>query len=378
MLSPNLFNADEIVEGLLPWVRCESPTSHVAGVNRMMDLAAADLARLGATIERTPGTDGYGDIVVGRFGGTAPTNSAGILILSHLDTVHQVGTLEGRLPLRRDGDRYYGPGIYDMKGGVRIAMHALEVLRQAGSGAKLPVTYMLVPDEEVGSPSSRAAIEAEARQHKYVLVTEPCKNGVVVTGRFAFQRFWVTVHGQPAHAGAANRQGRSAIRAMAAIVDRIERMTDFDRGMTFSVGTIAGGTFVNVMPIECRAQVLTVAPTRAVFEEVGRLMQALESENDGVRVTVEPGPVRPLWEPHRETMALFEKAHGLAAGIGFELRHGSFGGGSDGKFTGALGVATLDGLGVDGAGAHTFEEHLLVSSLVPRCRLFAELLATLD
>ncbi len=185
------------------------------------------------------------------------------------------------------------------------------------------------------------------------------------------------MHGQPAHAGAANRQGRSAIRAMAAIVDRIERMTDFDRGMTFSVGTIAGGTFVNVMPIECRAQVLTVAPTRAIFEEVGRHMKALENENDGVRVTVEPGPVRPLWEPHRETMALFEKAHGLAAGVGFELRHGSFGGGSDGNFAGALGVATLDGLGVDGAGAHTFEEYLLVSSLVPRCRLFAELLAEL-
>ncbi|MDX2156549.1 MAG: M20/M25/M40 family metallo-hydrolase [Hyphomicrobiaceae bacterium] len=378
MLSPSLFNADEIIEGLLPWVRVESPTSHVPGVNRMMDLAAADLVRLGATIERTPGTQGYGDIVVGRLGGTEPTNSAGILVLSHLDTIHVLGTLDDRLPLRRDGDRYYGPGIYDMKGGVRIAMHALEVLRRSGTPPRLPVSYMLVPDEEVGSPFSREAIEAEARRHKYVLVTEPCKSGVVVTGRFAFQRFWVTVHGRPAHAGATNRQGRSAIRAMARLIERIEGLTDFDRGMTFSVGTIAGGTYVNVMPIECRAQVLTVAPTPEIFEEVGRLMRALEDENDGIRVTVERGPVRPLWTPHRETMALFEKAHGLAAGIGFELKHGSFGGGSDGNFTGALGIATLDGLGVDGGGAHTFEEHLLVSSLEPRCRLFAELLATLS
>ena len=378
MLSASLFDADEILSGLLPWVRCESPTADVVGVNRMMDMAAEDLSRLGATIERTPGRDGFGDIVVGRLGGTEPTNSAGILILSHLDTVHLVGTLDGRLPLRRDGDRYYGPGIYDMKGGVRIAMHALEVLRRAGVQPRLPVSYMLVPDEEVGSPSSREAIEAEAKRHKYVLVTEPCKNGVVVTGRFAFQRFWVTVHGRPAHAGANNRLGRSAIRAMARLVERIEGMTDFDRGMTFSVGTIQGGTFVNVMPIECRAQVLTVAPTQAIFEEVATRMKALEDEDDGIRVTVEQGPVRPLWEPHRETMGLYEKAHGVARDLGFELKHGSFGGGSDGNFTGALGVATLDGLGVDGAGAHTFEEHLLVSSLVPRCRLFAELLRSLS
>jgi glutamate carboxypeptidase len=295
------------------------------------------------------------------------TNSPGILILSHLDTIHPVGTLAGRLPLRRDGDRYFGPGIYDMKGGVAIAIEALKIARENG-GVALPVTYMLIPDEEIGSPSSRERIEEEAKRHKYVLVTEPCKNGVIVTGRFAFQRFWIDVEGRPAHAGATNRQGRSAIRAMARLIEQIENMTDFERGMTFSVGTIEGGTFVNVMPIRCRAQVLTVAPTQAIFEEVAQRMMALESENDGVTVRVERGPVRPLWQPHRPTMALYEKAHEIAASIGFKLDHGSFGGGSDGNFTGALGVATLDGLGVDGASAHTFEEHILVSSLVPALR----------
>ncbi len=366
MLRTELFNVDTILDRLLPWVREESPTNHVIGVNRMMDLVGADLASIGGTLERIPGTGGRGDIVLARFAGRDGTNSPG------------VGTLAGRLALRRDGDRYFGPGIYDMKGGVAIAVEALKIVREQARGAALPVTFMLIPDEEIGSPSSRERIEEEAKRHKYVLVTEPCKNGVVVTGRFAFQRFWIDVEGRPAHAGATNRQGRSAIRAMARLIEQIENMTDFERGMTFSVGTIEGGTFVNVMPIRCRAQVLTVAPTQPIFDEVASRMAAFESENDGITVKIERGPVRPLWQPHRQTMALYEKAHELAASIGFKLEHGSFGGGSDGNFTGALGVATLDGLGVDGASAHTFEEHILVSSLVPRCRLFAELLRTLD
>ncbi len=378
MLSTGYFNADEILEGLVPWVRIESPTMDVAAVNQMMDLAAADMTALGGTLQRVPGVDGYGDILIARLPGAEPAANAGILILSHLDTVHLKGTIAGRLPIRRDGDRYFGPGIYDMKGGVRIAIEALHALRKSDIRPRLPITYMFVPDEEVGSPTSRERIESEARRHKYVLVTEPCKSGMVVTGRFAFQRYWITAHGRPAHAGANNANGRSAIRAIARLVERIETMTDFDRGMTFSVGRIEGGTFVNVMPIEARAEVLAVAPNQLVYDEIAERLNALESENDGIRVTVERGPVRPLWTPHRETMALFEKAHRLAAEVGFVLKHGSFGGGSDGNFTGALGIATLDGLGVDGAGAHTFEEHLLVSSLVPRCRLFAELLRTLD
>ena len=378
LLPASHFDAERIIAGLLPWVRVESPTTSLSGVNRMMDLAAEDMRALGARIERIDGEGRVGDTVIARFAGANASAGPGILILSHLDTIHVPGTLAGRLPLRRDGDRYFGPGIYDMKGGVRIAIEALRVLRAADAWPQLPISFLFVPDEEIGSPASRERIEDEARRHRYVLVTEPCKNGVVVSGRFAFQRFNIAVHGRPAHAGANNRQGRSAIRAMSRLVERIEQMTDFDRGMTFSVGRIAGGTFVNVMPIECTAEVLTVAPTEAIFEEVAERMRGLECESDGIRITVERGAVRPLWTAHAATMSLFETAHAIAGDLGFELKHGSFGGGSDGNFTGALGVATLDGLGVDGAGAHTFEEHLLVSSLVPRCRLFAELLRTLD
>jgi glutamate carboxypeptidase len=378
MLPASDFDTERILDGILDWVRVESPTYHAAGVNRMMDLASIDLRSMGGKIERLPGRDGYGDIVLARFPGTGGATGPGILVLSHCDTIHPVGTLAGPLPIRREGDKLFGPGVYDMKGGIRIAMEALRIVLARGVGPRLPLTFMLVPDEEVGSPFSRDAIEREASRHAHVLVTEPCKGGVVVTGRFAFQRFWVAVHGRPAHAGANNREGRSAIRAMARTIERIEDMTDFSRGMTFSVGTIEGGTFVNVMPILCRAQVLTVAPTQEIFAEVGAKMKALEGEEDGVRIVVERGPVRPLWSPHAATMGLYEKARGIAAELGFELRHGSFGGGSDGNFTGAMGVATLDGLGVDGAGAHTFGEHLLISSIVPRCRLFAELLARLE
>jgi glutamate carboxypeptidase len=220
-------------------------------------------------------------------------------------------------------------------------------------------------------------IEAEAARHRYVLVPEPSRGGTAVTGRHAFQRFRISTHGRPAHAGATNRQGRSAISAMARLIAKIEAMSDFEAGETYAVGVVQGGQWVNVVPIECHAQVLCVSPTQESVERVRRNMLGLAGEADGVRIDVEPGPVRPLFRAHDGTMALYSQARRLAADIGFDLRHGQFGGGSDGNFTGALGIATLDGLGVDGGGAHTHEEHLLISSLAPHARLIAGLFETL-
>lgn len=372
----NAFDAGEILDAILEWVRVESPTYDAGAVNRMMDAAEAEMRALGAAIEREPGRDGYGDTLTARFRGRR--DGPGVLVLGHLDTVHPVGTIDGRLPVRRDGDRVYGPGIFDMKGGMSLATYALaQTLRQSGA-PELPVTVMFVPDEEVGSPSTRARIEAEARAHRYVLVPEPGRPGnTVVTGRHAFQRFTVVTHGRPAHAGATNRDGRSAIRAMARLIEEIESKSDFARGVTYSVGVVAGGQWVNVIPIECRAQVLAVAPDEAAFDEVAATMMALSGERDGVRIEVERGPVRPLFRAHPGTMDLYGRARAIAADLGVDLRHGQFGGGSDGNFTGALGIATLDGLGVLGGGAHTHEEHLLVSSLEGRARLLAGLFETL-
>jgi glutamate carboxypeptidase len=273
----------------------------------------------------------------------------------------------------------YGPGILDMKGGARLGIEAVRALRRENISPKLPVTFMFTPDEEVGSPSSRERIEGEAKRHKFILVPEPLRPwGDVVTGRHAIQRFNVRTHGAPSHAGLTKAQGRSAIAKMAQLITRIEAMTDYERGTTYSVGTLKGGTFVNVVAATCEAQVLCVAPSDELLEEVRANMRALEGEEDEVRIEVEQGVVRPVAKPHQKTMALYEVACGLAGKIGLEFGHCQSGGGSDGNFTGALGLATLDGLGVAGAGAHTFEEHLLISSLAPRCCLLAGLLETLQ
>lgn len=367
-------DAEEILAGIAEWVRIESPTHHVAGVNRMMDVAAETMRRLDARIVRSAGGGGFGDVVSARlpWGG----DGAGILVLAHLDTVHAVGTLD-RLPLHRDGDRVWGPGIFDMKGGAYLAPYALRQLLAAGHRPRLPMQFLFIPDEEVGSPSTRPLIEREARGHKYVLVIEPSRSDKLVTGRHAFLRFTLHVHGQPAHAGADNLRGRSAIRAMASLIERVESFSDFERGVTYSVGTVGGGTFVNVVPTECHAEVLCVAPTAAAFEEIVGRMGSLDGERDGIRVEVERGPVRPLFTAQEGTLALYARARAIANQLGFDVGHGQFGGGSDGNFTGALGIPTLDGLGVQGDGAHTDHEHLLVSSLEPRARLLAGLFESL-
>lgn len=372
------FDAEAMLAALRPWVECESPTWDAAAVDLMVDLAARDMALMGATIERIPGRMGFGGCVRARFphGSMAP----GILVLGHLDTVHPVGTLAA-LPFRRDGGACYGPGIYDMKGGNLLCLEALRQLARADVATPLPVTVLFTSDEEVGSPSTRDLIEAEAARHRYVLVPEPARreaNGTpgVVTGRYAIARFDLRATGRPSHAGARLAEGRSAIRAMCRNVLAIEEMTSED--CTFSVGVIRGGQWVNCVATTCDAEALSMAKRQADLNGGVARMLALSGETDGVRFEVRRGVTRPVWEPDAAALALHARAEAVARGLGFALPHGSAGGGSDGNFTGALGIPTLDGLGVEGAGGHTLEERLVVDSLVSRGRLVAGLLATLD
>ncbi|CAN5426958.1 M20/M25/M40 family metallo-hydrolase [soil metagenome] len=369
------FDTDEMLQGLRVWVECESPTWDANAVNGMLDLAARDMAIMGATIERIAGRQGFGGCIRARFP-HPKFGEPGILIAGHMDTVHPVGTIE-KLNWRVEGNRCYGPAICDMKGGNYLSLEAIRQLARASFTTPLPITVLFTPDEEVGTPSTRDVIEAEAARNKYVLVPEPGRpdNGVV-TGRYAIARFNLEAIGKPSHSGATLSNGRSAIREMARQIIAIDEMTGPD--CTFSVGIVHGGQWVNCVASSCTGEALSMAKRQADLDAGVERMLALSGTANDVTFKVTRGVTRPVWEPSAGTMALFEKARVIAAGLGVDLTHASAGGGSDGNFTGAMGIPTLDGLGVHGADMHTLGEYIEIDSLVSRGRLMAGLLATLD
>jgi glutamate carboxypeptidase len=372
MTAQNPFDSSDILDGIRRWVEIETPTDVPAQVNKLASLVA-DLHRgLPATIERIAGKDGLGDHLVARsaWGQDAP----GILILSHLDTVHPMGFID-RLPFKVEDDSAFGPGIYDMKGGAYIAHHAFRQLCAAGAHTPLGITHLYTSDEEIGSPTSRALIEKEGARAKYVLVTEPARDGgKIVTGRKGVGRFKVFIKGAPAHAGTRPHDGRSAVRELANVIQTLEGLNDLKRGVT--VGVVKGGTRPNVIAEEAYAEVDARLPTIADADEIVPKILNLKSRSEGVSVTVTGELNRPPYEKGNAGAALYEHAKTLAAEIGFELVDTFTGGGSDGNFT-APHTATLDGLGVDGKGAHTHYEQLYVSSIEPRARLLHRLCQTL-
>lgn len=371
-----ILDADEILAGIREWVEIESPTTDAAAVNRMTDKVQADYAAIGARPERIAGRDGFGDhlLVTSPWGGDGP----GILVLSHLDTVHDIGTLASRLPFRVQGDVAYGPGIYDMKGGAFLAFAAMRHLARQGRETKLPIRHLCVSEEEVGSPTSRAIIEREARRAKYVLVTEPAREGGrIVTARKGTARFELRIKGRPAHSGARHEDGRSAIKELARQILDLEGMTDYSTGVTVNVGVVSGGTRANVVAEEARAEVDMRVPNPEVGDAAVARVLALQAYDPDVVLTVSGGLNRPGYEKSPAIEGLFQHAKQIAAAIGFELLDLKTGGGSDGNFTAAI-APTLDGLGVDGKGGHTDYEQLYISSLVPRARLMLGLFEDLS
>jgi glutamate carboxypeptidase len=374
VIATNPFDTNAILDGIRQWVEIETPTEAAEQVNRLAAHVADGYRGLPATVDRIAGRDGYGDHLVARssWGQDAP----GILVLSHLDTVHPLGFIE-RLPFRIDGDSVFGPGIYDMKGGAYLAYYAFRQLCAAGDRPPLGITQLFVSDEEIGSPTSRALIEAEGRKAKYVLVTEPARDGgKIVTGRKGVARFDISITGVPAHAGTRPEDGRSAIRELANVIHTLESLNDPRRGITVNVGVVSGGTRPNVIAEQAHAEVDARLPTLADAEEIVTKILNLKSRSEGVTVAVKGELNRPPYEKSNAGAALFEHARGLAEEIGFDLVDTSTGGGSDGNFTAPF-TATLDGLGVDGKGAHTHYEQMYLSSIEPRARLLYRLYQTL-
>lgn len=370
------FETDKLLAGIRAWVEHETPTDAPDAVSGLMARVAAEAAGFGARVQHIPGRDGYGDHLVVRSPWGA-ADEKGILVMSHLDTVHPLGASE-RMPFRVQDGIAYGPGIYDMKGGAYLAFSALREIVEEGRNTALPITHLFTSDEEVGSPTSVELIRRLATQAKYVLVTEPAREGgKIVTARKGAARFEIHVKGRPAHSGSRHQDGRSAIEELARQILVLHAFTDYARGVTVNVGKISGGTRANVVAEEAHALVDMRVPSPAIAEEMVAKVMGLTPVGPDVTITVTGGLNRPPYEKLPGIAALFDHAKALAAEIGFELQDLKTGGGSDGNFTADI-APTLDGLGVDGKGGHTDYEQIYVESLVPRARLLRRLMETLE
>ena len=368
-------DVDEILAGIRTWIEIESPTDVPSAMARMADQVQTDYEAIGARVERIPGRDGFGDHLLATDDRHCPPDAAGgpgVLVLSHIDTVHPIGTLAGPLPFRIEGDRAYGPGAEDMKGGTYLALAALRQIAREGRHTRLPIRHLMVSDEEMGSDTSREHIEREARRARYVLVTEPARSGgKIVTARKGIANFTIATRGLAAHAGVEHHLGHNAIREMAHLILELEAMTDYARELTVNVGVVRGGTRSNVVPDEAVIEVDVRMPNPEIGEEVVRRIRGLQARDPGVQLVVEGGINRPGYEKTPAIAALYEHAKHLAAEIGFDLVDLKTGGGSDGNYTAAI-APTLDGLG-----GHTLEERLYISSIIPRTKLLMRLMETL-
>ena len=351
-------------------VEIESPSDDKAAVDHANDLVAGWAEALGGSIKRHR-QRAFGDVLELRFG-PARSKRSRVLLLGHLDTVWPVGTL-AKMPWREADGKVFGPGILDMKVGVMMALEAIRILRDLD--VQRPVTLLLNSDEEIGSPISRPITEKIAQQCAAVLVLEPAQGLAYKTARKGVGHFDLRVTGVGAHAGVDFEAGHSAIREMARLVETISNFTDPSKGRTLNVGVIAGGTRSNVIAAECTAQVDARIVKASDARTVERLMRSLRVTDPACKLEVTGGVNRPPMERKPGTIALFKQARKLAAEIGLNLQEASTGGGSDGNFTAALGIPTLDGMGAVGAGAHANHEHIVRAHLVERTTLLTAMLA---
>jgi glutamate carboxypeptidase len=362
----------------LPWflrhlrqlVEVESPSEDPAAINRAQELTSSWAAPLGARVKRHRQKK-YGDVYELRFG-SARSKQKPILILSHLDTVWPIGTLKS-MPWREHDGKIYGPGTLDMKAGVVMALTAISILKEAD--LLRPITLLINSEEEIGSEVSRPITEKLALESSAVFVLEPAQGLALKTARKGVGHFDIHVTGIGAHSGVDFERGHSAILELTRQIEKIATITDLKRGLTVNPGVISGGTRSNVIAAEAHAKIDVRIARTSDEKRVDRLFAALKPYDKACALTITGGINRPPMERKPGTVALFRQAKKLASQLGFELDEASTGGGSDGNFTAALGVPTLDGMGAIGAGAHAAHEHIVAEHLVPRTALLAAVIA---
>jgi glutamate carboxypeptidase len=355
------------LEGL---VMLESPTRDKILCDRFADHLAALLGHDGWQVDREV-LDEAGDVLVARLeAGSGPAT----LLLCHYDTVWPSGTL-AHMPFRQEGDRVYGPGALDMKAGIATAVHAHRLLRQAGARLRGPVTLLVTSDEATGSHHSRALIERLAREHERVLVLEPGRDdGALKVGRKGVGQIHLQLNGRSAHAGNNPEDGASALRELAHLLLYVEDQADGVAGTTVNLTVARGGTTGNVIAEQAEAEVDLRVLVASEADRVQRALDAYEPRDERVGVRITGGLNRPPLERTQANEALWNEARAKGAALGLHLEGAVVGGGSDGSFTSALGIATLDGLGSVGAGPHARHEHIRVGPTLERVALLAALL----
>ncbi len=366
------------IESLRPWmmnllqslVEQESPSDDAASINLANTLVARTAASFGGT-SKIHKQKRFGDILELRFGPTR-SRQRPLLLLGHLDTVWPLGTLK-TMPFREANGRLWGPGVLDMKAGVVMALTALSSLHKLNLSR--PVTLLLNSDEEIGSPASRAITERIAQRSSAAFVLEPAQGLAYKSSRKGVGQYNLHVTGIAAHSGVDFEAGHSAVLELAKLVQTVSNFTDLGKKRTVNCGVLHGGTRSNVVAAEAHAEIDVRIAKASDGARVDKLFRSLKVSDPACRLEITGGINRPPMERTADTVALFKRARKLAAELGFPLDEAATGGGSDGNFTAALGVPTLDGMGAVGEGAHAAHEHILIEHLVPRTALLAAMIA---
>lgn len=350
-------------------VETESPTHDKAAVDRVGAMVADEARKLGAEIEIVQNAEA-GNHVIARWG-----QGGGILLLCHMDTVFPLGTLE-KMPYREADGKIFGPGVLDMKAGIVISLGAIARLTQGGANLPRPVTLLCTSDEEAGSHTSRTVIERLAKEAAMVFVLESALvDGSLKVWRKGGGTLWVKTKGRAAHAGGDHQKGRNAIEEMAHQVLAIQKLTDYEKGTTLSVGTIRGGTVSNVVPDECAVDV----DCRVLYPEEWARVEAafanLKPALDGTSIEWGGELNRPPMPFSELNKIAFEKIKAVGEKLGIEIKDGGSGGMSDANFVAPLGIPVIDGMGAVGEGYHSEREYLFADSLEERTKLLAALIA---